>query len=419
MNGTDDIGGPNMIFRRDFLKAASIALLMKDLGTAGFASDEDRLHALCLEGLKQRKVNPADPPEEEIRLRLDKELAVIHQLELDEGFLILAALKRYCRERNILLNLASSANGSLVAYALGLCRLHPQRHSLLFERFIDPGRHRFWYVGFSIDAAHLSEIAQVVQGLPGVKTEAEDWALWVNWGRGESDGDYRLDIGFWKSFDLKTLEKAVEIINQSGQATLALDEIPEDDPKTFELFCQGATEGVYRYGEEGVADFLRMLKPQNLEDLMAVDALYQPESLERGLTKAYLERVWHPDLSTPIIRSRGAFICYQEHIMRIFHQFADMKFSDGLRYARAASRREEAVAHRLLEEFKARTRERGIKQAGERMAEIMSRYAGQTYSKADAAGTAFLGYQMAFVKAHYPSEFEQAWKTTTEKPFEE
>ncbi len=101
-------------------------------------TSEAYLRTLCEEGLKQRYGERADS--EEVRTRLNYELQIIHQMGFDTYFLIVWDLCRYAREQGIWYNARGSASGSIVAYTLEITLVDPITHSLIFERFLNPGR---------------------------------------------------------------------------------------------------------------------------------------------------------------------------------------------------------------------------------------------------------------------------------------
>jgi DNA polymerase III alpha subunit len=306
------------------------------------------------------------------------------------------------------LHLRGPANGSRVIYALGLSQVLPQR-GLLFERFIDLNNQKV-YVVLESDPGQAAQVRKIVHELLGIKFEVKDWGVRVSWGRQNGNAEPRLEIDIVKHPDVGTLCRALTMVNPSADRQLILEQLPENDPETLALLSRGETEGVSLFCSEGMQDFLRQLKPVNFEDLAAAYALYRPGPLESGLAQAYLDR----DSSNrwPEFPGGGRFLIYQENVMHLF-QAAGMSLSDSRRFQKAWCMRKRAEADLLLAAFTQNAKKQGLSEGWALgFVDVLKRYTHHAFCKAHAAGDANLGYQMAFIKAHYPEEFEEARKQT-------
>ena len=209
---------------------------------------------------------------------------------------------------------------------------------------------------------------------------------------------------------LTVLEKTIQFIKQQGKE-INLSEIPLDDTATYKLLCSGETTGIFQLESRGMRDILIRLQPNRFEDLIALVALYRPGPMawiddfikrKKGETKVEYE---FPQLKEILDETYG-IILYQEQVMLIANKIANFSMgqADILRRAMGKKKHEEmeeqkevfvkgAVANGFLE-GKAR-----------RLFEIMEPFAKYGFNKSHSAAYAYLAYQTAYLKTHYPVEF--------------
>ena len=119
------------------------------------------------------------------------------------------------------------------------------------------------------------------------------------------------------------------LIVRSGLEPPDLTNLPLDDPKTLDLFVRGDTDGVFQFESGGMKDILRQLKPQRLDDLIALNALYRPGPLDAKMIPEYIARAHGREEIIvplkelePILLETLGVIAYQEQVMRIAHKIA-------------------------------------------------------------------------------------------------
>jgi DNA polymerase-3 subunit alpha len=236
------------------------------------------------------------------------------------------------------------------------------------------------------------------------------------------------ELGFLKMdfLGLRTLtfiETAVRIIKESRGVTLDPDRFPQGDPKTFELLSRGEAAGVFQFESPGMVDTLKKLRPNRIQDLIAVSALYRPGPMENIPT--YIRR--HHGLEevdytaqfpvagqylAPILEETYGIPVYQEQIMQIAQAVAGYTLgeADLLRRAMGKKKLEEMVKQR--EVFLAGAAQKGIP-AGEASAifDLLEKFANYGFNKSHSAAYGVLSYQTAYLKAHYPVEFTAALLT--------
>ncbi|MBC7254130.1 MAG: DNA polymerase III subunit alpha [Actinobacteria bacterium] len=215
---------------------------------------------------------------------------------------------------------------------------------------------------------------------------------------------------------LTVISDTLDNIQRRRGIRLNLEELPLDDPRTFELLQKGDTVGVFQLESPGMRSLLQDLKPERFEDLIAVLALYRPGPLRSGMVKDYVDRrhgrvpvtYLHPDLEPILEQTRGIFI-YQEQVMRLAVELAgySMAEADGLRAVVAKSKAEEMKFHR--DKFIGGMVSRGYPRSlAEKLFDLISHFGEYGFNKSHSTAYAVISYQTAYLKAHYPREFMAA-----------
>ena len=218
---------------------------------------------------------------------------------------------------------------------------------------------------------------------------------------------------------LTVIDNAVKLIKKYKNPDFKLSEISLKDKKTYKLISDGNTIGVFQLESRGMRELLKRIKPDKFEDLIAVVALYRPGPLESGMVDEYVA-VKHgqkkpsyplPQLE-PILKETYGVILYQEQVMQIAQVLAGYSLgeADVLRKAMGKKKPELMAQHR--EKFVKGCVSRGIdeKKASE-IFDIMEKFAGYGFNKSHSAAYAYIAYQTAYLKAHYPVEFMTALLT--------
>jgi DNA polymerase-3 subunit alpha len=205
-----------------------------------------------------------------------------------------------------------------------------------------------------------------------------------------------------------------------------IEMIPLDDEETFKkVFHAALTSGVFQFESSGMRDVLRRYRPDTVEDLTALNALYRPGPIQGGMIDDFIERklgrrpveYMLPELEG-ILKETLGVIVYQEQVMQISNVLANYSLgeADLLRRAMGKKKPEEMAQQR--ERFMAGAEAAGHKKAtaGE-IFDQMEKFAGYGFNKSHSAAYALLAYQTAYLKTHYPVEFMAALLTSeTSKP---
>lgn len=216
---------------------------------------------------------------------------------------------------------------------------------------------------------------------------------------------------------LSVIKDALLNINKRHGISIDLENIPLDDTKTFELFQRGDTVGVFQFESDGMAKYLRDLRPTNMEDLIAMNALYRPGPMDNipsfVARKHGKEKIEYLDpLLEPILADTYGIMVYQEHIMQIVQDLAGYSLgkADNLRRAMGKKDKVEMEKNRAIFVEGAAQKNISEKVAGE-IFDLMQRFADYGFNRSHAAAYSVIAFQTAYLKAHYPAEYMAALMT--------
>ncbi len=209
---------------------------------------------------------------------------------------------------------------------------------------------------------------------------------------------------------LTVIEKAIELL-QLRAVDVDIDSIPLDDPKTFELLGQGDTVGVFQLESAGMRDTLKRMKPDTLEDIIALVALYRPGPMEnipryisckKGEEKPdYL----HASLQ-PILEETYGVMIYQEQVMQIAQTLSGYSLGEADLLRRAMGKKIQAEMDAQKARFIEGAEARGVDtQNASSIFDQVNSFAGYGFNKSHAAAYALIAYQTAHLKANYPEAF--------------
>ena len=225
-----------------------------------------------------------------------------------------------------------------------------------------------------------------------------------------------------------TVIRDAETAIQKRDPDFSIAKLDYDDPETYKMLGQGDTEGVFQLESSGMKQVLVGLQPQNLEDVIALISLYRPGPMDSIPT--YLRNRHEPDkisYKTPqlahILDVTNGCIVYQEQVMQIFRELAGFSFGQADNVRRAMSKKKHAVMEAEREHFVHGCTEPGHECPGcvangisEKVAneiyDEMSSFASYAFNKSHAACYAYVAFQTAYLKCHYPSEFMAALLTS-------
>ncbi|MEZ5331347.1 MAG: DNA polymerase III subunit alpha [Thermoanaerobaculia bacterium] len=234
------------------------------------------------------------------------------------------------------------------------------------------------------------------------------------------DKDVVEDLGLLKMdfLGLRTLtviDDTLRSLEHQG-IDLDLDAVPLDDEDTFELFCQGRTNGIFQFESGGMKDLLRRVQPSKFEDLAALNALYRPGALEGGTVKQYVEckqgkrkpKYLLPQVQ-PILEETYGVIVYQEQVMRIAQDVAGFSMGEGDVLRKAMGKKIPEVMEKQKTKFLDGAEAQGVPRAkAQQLWDHIAPFAGYGFNKSHSVAYAMLAYKTAYLKAHHPVSFMAA-----------
>ncbi len=208
---------------------------------------------------------------------------------------------------------------------------------------------------------------------------------------------------------------------KKGEPPLDISAIPLNDQKTFSLLKRAETTAVFQLESRGMKDLIKRLQPDNIEDLIALVALFRPGPLESGMVDDFINRkhgraqVAYPDAKfqhaslKPVLEPTYGVIVYQEQVMQIAQVLAGYTLggADMLRRAMGKKKPEEMAKQR--EVFEEGAKKQGVDpDLAIKIFDLVEKFAGYGFNKSHSAAYAIVSYQTAWLKAHYPAHFMAA-----------
>jgi DNA polymerase-3 subunit alpha len=241
----------------------------------------------------------------------------------------------------------------------------------------------------------------------------------TQWAMKEIERIGLLKMDFLGLSTLTLLTDAVEEIRATTGESLDLDAIPLDDPKTYQIFCDGATYGIFQFESSGMREILRKAKPQRLDDLIALNALYRPGPLRSGMVDDFIARkhgkvkvTYEVKGLEPILADTYGVIAYQEQVMRIASVLAGFTLGEADLLRKAMGKKKADVMQAQRAKFVDGAVQRGISEKkATKIFDLMEHFAGYGFNKSHSTAYALLAYQTAYLKANYPWHFASALLT--------
>jgi DNA polymerase-3 subunit alpha len=217
---------------------------------------------------------------------------------------------------------------------------------------------------------------------------------------------------------LTLIDNCVKMIQAQRGVRIDPAAIPTDDAATYALFTAGKTSGLFQFESDGMRDILRRFKPDRLEHLTALNALYRPGPMQmiddfikrrHGQTKVVYE---HPSLE-PILKGSYGVMVYQEQVMQIASALAGFTLGEADILRKAMGKKKVEVMAAQMDKFLKGCASRGVgEKKAKRIWDAMEQFAGYGFNKSHSAAYAWLAYQTAYLKANYPAYFMAALLTS-------
>ena len=296
------------------------------------------------------------------------------------------------------------------------------------------------------DIRYLIDMAKRLEGLPrhtsmhaaGVVISQKDVDEYVPLSRAQ-DGSITtqftmttleelglLKMDFLGLRTLTVIQNAVNLIQQDTGIRLDMDHIDYDDKKVLDSLGTGRCDGVFQLESAGMKNFMKELKPQSLEDVIAGISLYRPGPMDfipqyiRGKNRPDTIRYDCPQLE-PILQPTYGCIVYQEQVMQIVRNLAGYTLGRSDLVRRAMSKKKASVMEKERQNFVYGNEEEGVpgciargipEKTANKIYDDMTDFAKYAFNKSHAAAYAVVSYQTAYLKYYYPVEFMAALMTS-------
>ena len=239
-----------------------------------------------------------------------------------------------------------------------------------------------------------------------------------------------LKMDFLGLRNLTVIEKAVELVNRNrkkeGRDELDIEKIDMEDENIYLMISEGRTEGVFQLESPGMTSFMKKLRPDNIEDIIAGISLYRPGPMDfiddyiNGKRNAATIEYDCEEL-VPILKSTYGCIVYQEQVMQIVRDLAGYSYGQSDLLRRAMSKKKDSVMKEERKNFVYGDESKGIpgcvangvsEQVANKIYDKMIDFAKYAFNRSHAAAYAFITYQTAYLKYYYPKEYMAALLTS-------
>jgi len=225
---------------------------------------------------------------------------------------------------------------------------------------------------------------------------------------------------------LTVIQKAVKLIEKNKGISLDMDHVDYNDKAVYDMLGAGKTEGIFQLESAGMTSFMKELKPESLEDVIAGISLYRPGPMD--FIPQYIEGKNNPDSIhflcpqlEPILSATYGCIVYQEQVMQIVRSLGGYTLGRSDLVRRAMSKKKAAVMEKERQNFVYGNEEEGVpgcvnrgisEEIANKIYEQMMDFAKYAFNKSHAAAYAVVAYQTAYLKCHFPVEFMAALMTS-------
>ncbi len=222
-----------------------------------------------------------------------------------------------------------------------------------------------------------------------------------------------LKMDFLALTTLTVIYDCLAALKEKAGVEIDWNDIPLTDEKTMKLFGDGRTDAVFQFESSGMQEICRRLKPKELEDLSALNALYRPGPIDGGMIEDFIQRhrgekqvrYLVPEMKEILSNTFGVLV-YQEQIMQLAQKLAGYSLgeADMMRRAMGKKKREEMAVHE--EKFVSGAVANKIKkEKAEEIFKLMAQFADYGFNRSHSIAYAYIAFQTAYLKANYPSYF--------------
>ena len=281
--------------------------------------------------------------------------------------------------------------------------------SLLLEnKFRHTGIHA---AGVVIAPGDVSDYVPLYQP-PKANVSSIDIATQYSMSELEEAGLLKMD--FLGLRTLSIIENTVKMIEENHHIKIDVenrDDVPLDDPETYAIMSRGDTQTIFQFESGGMQDYLKQLKPNSLEEITAMNALYRPGPMEN--IPLFIDRKYnrkpttylHP-IMEPVLKNTYGIIVYQEQVMQLVQSVAGFSLGQADVLRRAMGKKKHDIMNELKPQFIKGAQEKQIdSKTAIEIWDLIEKFADYGFNKSHSLAYSYVAYQTAWLKAHYPAEF--------------
>lgn len=273
----------------------------------------------------------------------------------------------------------------------------------------------------SIHAAAVVIAPEPLIGIVPVQRKGEDAEMVTQFEMHGIEALGLLKMDFLGLRNLSIIERCLELVEETTGERVDIDNVPTDDPTTFDLLQSGNTIGVFQMEGTAMRALIRSLKPDIFDDVIALVALYRPGPMGANMHNLYADRKngraeieeLHPVLTEKLADTYQIMV-YQEQVMMVAQEIAGYSMADADELRRAMGKKIKSVMVAEEEKFVTGTIDQGFpEETGREIFKLIEHFAGYGFNRSHSAGYGLLAYQTAYLKAHHPAEYLAALLTAT------
>ncbi|MHC9540725.1 MAG: DNA polymerase III subunit alpha [Vulcanimicrobiota bacterium] len=229
-----------------------------------------------------------------------------------------------------------------------------------------------------------------------------------------------LKMDFLGLRNLTVINNCLRMIRDVRGISLDMNNLPLDDPGVYKLLQEARTIGVFQLESSGMQRYLKDLKPERFEDIVAMCALYRPGPLESGMVDDFIKgrhgkikvEYFHPMLE-PVLKETYGVIVYQEQVMKIANVLAGFTMAQADDLRKAMGKKKVEIMSKMEKTFIEGAKENKVDvKAAKEIWDIIVKFAGYGFNKSHTVAYAMVAYQTAYLKANYPLEYMAALLTS-------
>jgi DNA polymerase-3 subunit alpha len=216
---------------------------------------------------------------------------------------------------------------------------------------------------------------------------------------------------------LSIIDRTLEMIKQNHQIEIDIDKIDFNDSATFKMLGNGETKAVFQFESKGMQEYLKQLKPKDLEELTAMNALYRPgpmDNIPSFINRKYKKepiKYLHPIMEKALKNTYG-IIVYQEQVMQLVQDLAGFSLGEADVMLRAMGKKKLEEMIKLKSKFSEGCKKNEIpEKLATEIFDLIVKFANYGFNKSHSLAYSYLAYQTAWLKTHYSAEFLAACMT--------